>query len=148
MVDDSIELAENEIQELYMPQTPGLDVTTISPLTPGSQFPITPTSNIGDTVGRLGMGKDLSLTYHHSHPEPEIDPTSLFVGGLEMFGPGAWDEKKVENFFTRFGGLQSVKVVRPGTPLVNCVFFSWGFRSIFPRSQFMYSFCFRQIRQH
>ena len=43
----------------------------------------------------------------------ELDPTTLFVGGLEMFGPGAWDEEKVKNFFARFGGLESVKVVRP-----------------------------------
>jgi hypothetical protein len=43
----------------------------------------------------------------------ELDPTTLFVGGLEMFGPGAWNEEKVKNFFARFGGLESVKVVRP-----------------------------------
>lgn len=125
--DDPIEVSENGAQVLYMPQTPALDATTVSPLSPGTQFPITPTSNIGDTsgdsAGKHGIGKDSSLSYNHSRPEREIDPTTLFVGGLEMFGPGAWDEKKVENFFSRFGGLESVKVVRPGMPSVNSFVF-------------------------
>jgi hypothetical protein len=48
-----------------------------------------------------------------SRGEKELDPTTLFVGGLELVGPGAWDEEKVENFFAKFGGLEDVKVVRP-----------------------------------
>jgi len=44
-----------------------------------------------------------------------IDPTTLFVGGLEMHGPRAWDEAKVRDFFSRYSGLESVKFVRPGT---------------------------------
>jgi hypothetical protein len=43
----------------------------------------------------------------------EIDPTSLFVGGLEMSGPHAWDEERVKNFFSKFGGVEAVKVVFP-----------------------------------
>lgn len=46
--------------------------------------------------------------------QKELDPTTLFVGGLEMYGPAAWDEEKVGNYFSRFGGLEQVKVVRPG----------------------------------
>lgn len=121
VANDSIELPENVVQELCIPQTRGLDATTISPLTPVTQFPITLTSNTGDTTSHVdehGLGKDLSLSYNHSRPEREIDPTTLFVGGLEMFGPSAWDEKKVEIFFSRFGGLESVKVVRPGRLMV------------------------------
>lgn len=45
--------------------------------------------------------------------EKKIDPTTLFVGGLEISGPGAWDEERVRNLFSRFGGLESVKFFRP-----------------------------------
>lgn len=100
-----------------MPRTPALDKVSITPNTPGSQFPITPTSyteydpqgmhyNDFDEKEKITSCKGL-------RSDREIDPTTLFVGGLEMFGPGAWDEEKVKSFFSRFGGLESVKVVRP-----------------------------------
>jgi hypothetical protein len=71
----------------------------------------------------------------------ELDPTTLFVGGLEMFGPGAWDEEKVKNFFARFGGLESVKVVRPckfSATFSNIIIF-------FPISEFMRRFRICQV---
>lgn len=60
-------------------------------------------------------GYDDRMTYGEEghRGERELDPTTLFVGGLEMHGPGAWDEDKVARFFRRFGGLDSVKVVQP-----------------------------------
>jgi len=99
-----------------MPQTPALDPSSITPLTPGSQFPITPTTSVGyesvvqDEKFPDGKGDSVS---RDARSDKEVDPTTLFVGGLEMFGPGAWDEEKVRKFFERFGGLESVKVVRP-----------------------------------
>lgn len=45
--------------------------------------------------------------------EKQVDPTTLFVGGLEISGPGAWNEDKVRTVFSRYGGLESVKFVRP-----------------------------------
>lgn len=106
-------------QELYIPQTPGLDKAS-TPITPGSQFPVTPTSYAEDESQEIDYtefnGKN-TMTYPRGlRTDREIDPTTLFVGGLEMFGPGAWDEEKVKNFFSRFGGLESVKVVRPCKP--------------------------------
>ncbi|CAA7265950.1 unnamed protein product [Cyclocybe aegerita] len=105
-------------QELYIPQTPALDTSSITPLTPGSQFPLTPTTGGFDTSRDLtskSFGEDIHNVTESRDPrsQREIDPTTLFVGGLEMFGPGAWDEEKVRKFFSRFGGLESVKVVRP-----------------------------------
>ena len=100
-------------QDLFMPQTPALDASSITPVSPGSQFPVTPTS-CNDNLHQ-------PETPMMNRSDREIDPTTLFVGGLEMFGPGAWDEEKVKNFFARFGGLESVKVVRP------CKFFSATF---------------------
>ncbi|KAJ7246307.1 hypothetical protein B0H12DRAFT_1235586 [Mycena haematopus] len=78
-----------------------LGMSPITPKTAGSQFPSTPpTSTNGDSFqdknGYFDEAKD-------------IDPTTLFVGGLEM----TWDEERVSAFFGRFGGLESVQVVRP-----------------------------------
>lgn len=42
-----------------------------------------------------------------------VDPTTIFVGGLEMFGPNAWDEGKVRALFSKYGGIEAVKVIRP-----------------------------------
>ena len=98
-----------------MPQTPALDTSSITPITPGSQFPITPTS-CDDALHQSTRPKVLEEKENsmiNNRSDRELDPTTLFVGGLEMFGPGAWNEEKVKNFFARFGGLESVKVVRP-----------------------------------
>lgn len=101
-----------------MPQTPDLDGLSITPLTPGSQFPITPidceADAAQDAFQKGFQSRENGNSFKVSRPEREIDPTTLFVGGLEMYGPGAWDEEKVKKFFSRFGGLESVKVVRPG----------------------------------
>ena len=98
-----------------MPQTPLLDSSSITPVSPGSQFPVTPTScngNLHQSMQSKSLGGEPETPMMNSS-DRELDPTTLFVGGLEMFGPGAWDEEKVKNFFARFGGLESVKVVRP-----------------------------------
>ena len=51
--------------------------------------------------------------------EKHVDPTTLFVGGLDISGPGAWDEEKVRTIFSRYGGLESVKFVRPSKSFVS-----------------------------
>lgn len=101
-----------EVQELYVPHSPGLDSTSITPVTSGSQFPITPTTS-GTSYDGFGANDGGTS----SGIRKEIDPTTLFVGGLEASGPGAWDEAKVRQLFARFGGLESVKFVRPGRTL-------------------------------
>ncbi|KAF8913080.1 hypothetical protein CPB84DRAFT_1760296 [Gymnopilus junonius] len=104
-------------QDLYIPQTPTLDSSTITPLSQGSHFPPTPTSPGAEILQGMShkyLGvKETPMSFKSFRPNREIDPTTLFVGGLEMFGPGAWDEERVRTFFSRFGGLESVKLVRP-----------------------------------
>ncbi|KAJ7751270.1 hypothetical protein DFH07DRAFT_531521 [Mycena maculata] len=99
---------QDEGQELDIPDTPGLGMSPITPKTSGSQFPTTPTSTNGDFQGFEPKDKN-----GYSGGAKDLDPTTLFVGGLEMYGPSAWDEDKVSTFFGKFGGLKSVKVVRP-----------------------------------
>ncbi|KAG6832548.1 hypothetical protein H0H92_000177 [Tricholoma furcatifolium] len=99
-------------QELDMPPTPDLGRSPLTPKTLG--FPSTPTTTSGFQhafPSKEAGPKDSS--YDFANREKDIDPTTLFVGGLETFGPGAWDEEKVAKFFARFGGLEEVKIVRP-----------------------------------
>ncbi|KAG5654700.1 hypothetical protein H0H81_007456 [Sphagnurus paluster] len=104
-------------QELEIPPTPGLGRSPLTPKTPGSGFPATPTSANDNGILRPPLkdseGKPFNYYDEFASRERDIDPTTLFVGGLETFGPGAWDEDKVTKFFARFGGLESVKIVRP-----------------------------------
>jgi hypothetical protein len=103
----------DEEQELDIPDTPGLGMSPITPKTSGSQFPTTPTSTNGDLQSSSFQDYESKEKNGYFDAAKDIDPTTLFIGGLEMFGPGAWDEERVSTFFGRFGGLESVKVVRP-----------------------------------
>ncbi|KIY51237.1 hypothetical protein FISHEDRAFT_70880 [Fistulina hepatica ATCC 64428] len=120
-----------------VPPTPALGMSPITPKTPGVHFPVTPlTPNLnlnslnlkdyagqGDIRGRFEHHKDdhiSGLLNRYEHPgdsartsDRELDPTTLFVGGLEMYGPDSWDEGKIEQVFSCYGGLESVKLVRP-----------------------------------
>lgn len=98
--------AQDFARDIGYPPTPDLRKSPATPRTPVSISPNTPTSN-------QDRGNDAQECNDLRRDTKEVDPTTLFVGGLEMFGPGAWDEQKVASFFARFGGLQHVKVVRP-----------------------------------
>ncbi|KAK2461581.1 hypothetical protein APHAL10511_006044 [Amanita phalloides] len=94
--------------------TPGLGMSPITPKSFGSGFPSTPT----DLSGELsGLPVDPKLIHDDRCSNvikgKPVDPTTLFVGGLEMFGPGAWDEGKVRRCFEKYGALENVKFVRP-----------------------------------
>jgi hypothetical protein len=109
---------QEEGQEVDMPPTPEFGRSPITPKTPGSQFPETPTT--GDFCGDFQMPFKYDCKERPSYfgdtrtGEKELDPTTIFVGGLEMNGPNAWNEEKVRSFFAKFGGIEAVKVVRPG----------------------------------
>lgn len=118
-VDMDVSLESQYADDYHIPPTPGLAMSPITPKTPSSQFPHTPTSMAGDfaAVQSSEFPTDEQSMYipEGIHTEKELDPTTLFVGGLEMHGLGAWDEEKVKNFFAQYDGLESIKLVRPGT---------------------------------
>ncbi|KDQ63315.1 hypothetical protein JAAARDRAFT_374278 [Jaapia argillacea MUCL 33604] len=106
-----------------LPTTPEFDSISITPKTPGYSIPQTPLSDslelstpqVGSrdsthfgSFSSVGSFEESKLVR-----EREVDPTTIFVGGLEMYGPNAWDEQKVRTLFTRFGGIEDVKFVRP-----------------------------------
>jgi hypothetical protein len=118
----------NEGKDGIVPPTPELDRSPVTPKTPASTFPVTPTSP------SFGISGDAPEYPTVVHPEGEIDPTTLFVGGLEIHGPNAWDEERVTNLFGRYGGLESVRVVKPSEqsflvffPFFNTYYSQWSF---------------------
>jgi hypothetical protein len=106
-----------EGQDVDIPPTPEFGRSPLTPKTP--QFPQTPnTGNFNDDFKTLSFNGPLSKAKDPYFGdavagEGEVDPTTIFVGGLEMYGPTAWDEAKVHAFFSKFGGVENVKVVRP-----------------------------------
>ncbi|KAI9065881.1 hypothetical protein FKP32DRAFT_446423 [Trametes sanguinea] len=43
----------------------------------------------------------------------EVDPTTIFVGGLSMQDAEPWTEEKLRRIFGRFGPIERVQIVRP-----------------------------------
>ncbi|KAF9245752.1 hypothetical protein BU15DRAFT_70822 [Melanogaster broomeanus] len=103
--------------EADLPPTSGSGASPITPRTPGSlTTPITG-SYVGD-VQSMSL-KDCEGQSSRSRPPREkgddtvVDPTTIFVGGLDMFGPIAWDEEKVRAMFSKYGRVETVKVIHP-----------------------------------
>jgi len=112
--DTSPPTGQEEEQELDFLPTPELGMSPITPKTPGSIFPDTPTGDVGDfqtAVSKGVEGKDYDGNLNVGGKY--FDPTTIFVGGLEMFGPSTWNEERVHNFFAKFGVVENVKFVRP-----------------------------------
>ncbi|KAG1754829.1 uncharacterized protein EDB91DRAFT_255420 [Suillus paluster] len=102
--------------DVGIPPTPEFGTSPMTPKTPGSLIPRTPTtgSYLGDfqTCSLPELVTKNVLQWDEKRPGP-LDPTTIFVGGLEMYGPNAWDEERVRNLFSRYGGVENVKVIRP-----------------------------------
>ncbi|KAG1885960.1 hypothetical protein F4604DRAFT_1646552 [Suillus subluteus] len=102
--------------EFGIPPTPEFGTSPMTPKTPGSLIPRTPTtgSYLGDfQSGSLPEFVTKNGLQCDTKREGPLDPTTIFVGGLEMYGPNAWDEERVRNLFSRYGGVENVKVIRP-----------------------------------
>ncbi|KAL0071781.1 hypothetical protein AAF712_000703 [Marasmius tenuissimus] len=83
--------------ELELPPAPALTIEGYGNVSVPKGF--------GDETGNFQIGV--------SSGERTLDTTTLFVGGLELNGPGAWDEGKVRSYFEKFEGLQNVRIIRP-----------------------------------
>ncbi|KAF8841966.1 hypothetical protein BDN67DRAFT_1010225 [Paxillus ammoniavirescens] len=112
-VDDGQEI------ETDLAPTPEYGASPITPRTPGSLMLRTPTTSscMGDFQSMSFKDYDsqdsLLRLPREKRDDTVVDPTTIFVGGLDMFGPTAWDEDKVRALFSRYGGVEAVKVVRP-----------------------------------
>lgn len=101
--------------QLDVASTPGLGMSPITQKSFGSGFPSTPTDLSGEMSGFSANMKSCQENSRNSNNifKKPVDPSTLFVGGLEMFGPNAWDEGKVRKCFEKYGVLENVKFVRP-----------------------------------
>ncbi|KAH7916363.1 hypothetical protein BJ138DRAFT_1108734 [Hygrophoropsis aurantiaca] len=103
--------------DVEIPPTPEFGPSLLTPKTPGSLMLRTPTtgSYIGDFNAASLQEFDGKQSYHNYEKQDGslLDPTTIFVGGLEMFGPNAWDEDRVRDLFSKYGGVETVKVIRP-----------------------------------
>ncbi|TFK56697.1 hypothetical protein OE88DRAFT_1730160 [Heliocybe sulcata] len=111
-----------------VPPTPDFVTSPVTPRTPGFKELRTPISH-GSTLGGIAyedsqFGASFEVNKIQGDSEGtqakdafgrprEVDPTTIFVGGLEMFGPSAWDEERVRSVFEKFGGVEDVRVVKP-----------------------------------
>jgi hypothetical protein len=103
--------------------TPDLALSPVTPRTSGSIFPETPTcivSSFSTPTLKHIDGTEPSSYYGDltTEGEKDLDLTTIFVGGLEMFGPSAWDEQNIRRFFAKFGTVENVKFVRPRKSLM------------------------------
>lgn len=110
-VADALSLQRLEISSCPIPAdemtTPGL---VMSPSTPRTALPHTPVTPINQAHNEVLFVHKLDREHGNDR---EYDPTSLFVGGLEVCGPEAWTVGKLHSLFARFDGLLDVKMVRP-----------------------------------
>ncbi|KAJ3750666.1 hypothetical protein DFH05DRAFT_106125 [Lentinula detonsa] len=116
-------------QELELQLTPALARSPVTPKTPGFLFPPTPTSFHGERPLFSKSDHESSYNIEGMSSEQILDPTTLFVGGLEMRGPGgpgAWDEAKVYHLFEKYGGVESVNVIRPSSGKAAFAFVKFG----------------------
>lgn len=118
-----------------IPPTPELADTslTLSPTSahPGPETPMYPTivplASAGYSTQYKESEDDEDLTRGHEeecassesgrkHEHPRqltVDPNTIFVGGLEPFGPRSWDEARLRQIFEKYGKVQDVRVVIP-----------------------------------
>ncbi len=116
-----------------VPTTPELSGATYSPDSPLSAVPHTPlyphpgplptsfNANLGDVKGDVDAGKvyrnpiftsAMRDVHDREGEHREIDPKTIFVGGLETMGVEEWDEHRLRAVFCRYGTIEHVKYVR------------------------------------
>ncbi|KAH9835913.1 uncharacterized protein C8Q71DRAFT_908297 [Rhodofomes roseus] len=45
--------------------------------------------------------------------KPHVDPTTIFVGGLDVYNDDAWDETHLRAIFATYGRIENIHIVRP-----------------------------------
>lgn len=142
-VQETVQATVDDIgQDLDMPPTPDFGLSPKTPTTTNSmKFPQTPTSAKFELFASPSV-KDSEATspsYIREPRESEIDPTTIFVGGLEINGPNNWDENRVKEYFSKFGHIEDIKFIVPSM-WIELAAFPTKLTNIFRRSR---PICFR-----
>lgn len=110
-----------EGQTLEMPPTPELSGACLVE-TPTSALPRTPIyppmMGLGNARYRNVEGGGIEIFNDNGfnassfqEREKEFDPKTIFVGGLEPYGPVPWDENRLRNVFQQYGEVENVRIV-------------------------------------
>ncbi|KAF4573131.1 hypothetical protein EYR36_007641 [Pleurotus pulmonarius] len=91
------------------------DGVGMSPISNESDFPSTP-SNAEPLPGFPDWHSKTSHVgcgFEESYAHREFDRSALYIPNILVHGPEAWTEYKLEDYFSTFGRIKLVKVVRP-----------------------------------
>lgn len=114
-------------QTVEIPPTPELS-GTFSTETPTSAMPHTPNYPAFFNMGApkychiedrgIVIANDAEVLVNDHEREREVDPRTIFVGGLEPYGPMPWNENRLRAVFQRYGEIEHVRLV------TQCQYFS------------------------
>lgn len=110
-----------EIEEDVLPNAAAWETQCVTPSTPGleengreySRSPLTPATPRSVTA----WASDLQEHLPDHAPRELNDATTVFVGGLENFGPQRWNEDKLRNLFCSCGTIVDVSYITPSKRL-------------------------------
>lgn len=77
-----------------------------------SSSPTTDSSHTGAKPGRNNTYSP-ATSFIHGDRRREIDPSTVFVGNLDMPGRDVWDDSTLRRIFDRYGTIEDVHLVRP-----------------------------------
>ncbi len=120
--------------ELSVPPTPEFSVSSITPNTPKTahSFPQTPQSSMSmsfmgelsrnpliQTPRKSGMFdlRDAST----DNTNKECYPTTIWIGGLDIFSSNPWNEDKVRSLFEKYGDIEDLQFIRNGSHILHSV---------------------------
>ena len=120
-------------QDSTVPPTPEFSMPSIAPLTPSTSLslPDTPHSSlvcsqvvqVADLLGspafldtpkkggRFGISEE--NVRREEYVGGDVDPTTIFVGGLNTISDDGWNETKLRTVFEKYGDIKSIQLVKP-----------------------------------
>ncbi|KAI0328514.1 hypothetical protein GY45DRAFT_998241 [Cubamyces sp. BRFM 1775] len=79
-----------------------------------SASPIPPADLASTATQQMdGSSRTIALSPYPQGPAREVDPRTIFVGGLDMQSATPWDEGQLRHVFNRYGTIDNVQVVKP-----------------------------------
>ncbi|KAI0361461.1 hypothetical protein OH77DRAFT_429923 [Trametes cingulata] len=97
----------------FVTAIPDIARTQATPDAATGRAPLSRGSHVGSTPGMAGDRGMCALPLRSSHPPPrDVDPNTIFVGGLSIDTADEWDEHRLRSIFGRYGTIENVQVVK------------------------------------
>lgn len=62
--------------------------------------------------GRFGVNEENPLQEDEAH-QSDVDPTTIFIGGLDIHGENVWSEARLRSIFEKYGEIVGIQLVKP-----------------------------------